>query len=578
MIRNSLEPYKSEFTAALWKTLHDTAEDPEHRFRAGMALAEYTSPDAGQWTDLDADFLAGHLLDSNPDDQPALRGYLAPIGARLVRPLEVKFRDPSARESVRQAAANALVDVARADVARLASLASEATPAQYRILFPAISGESVDADRVRTTLVSIAREQPKEEASEVGRVALGKRRAGAAISLIRLDEPEPVLDVFHFDDDPESLTQFVHRHKDRGVTPARLIACLEQASDVYERFGLILALGEFESSDLPTADREAIVTKLATWYGNDPSSAIHGACGWLLRKWALDEQVDGVNHTLLAYDATGEREWFVQKIGNSHFTFIVFPPGEFLMGSPDSEGSRGKDETLHKVQVTGPLAVCDREVTVAQWLEFDKSTDTKYGYSQDHSATPGHPTNTPDWYMAVEYCRWLTQKAGLDEADQCYDGCAGISEDQLEALRDGRTVPRNWPFHPERRGFRLPTNAEWEYIGRAGTRTTYGFGSDRQLLGHYGWFMDNSGSKAHIGSELRPNFHGLFDVHGNVWEWCHEWDTMRLDGERRLLRGGGWNNTSPYCRSANRDGGFPTERNATYGFRVVWRVGGRDSS
>src|SRR5262249_54461775 len=154
------------------------------------------------------------------------------------------------------------------------------------------------------------------------------------------------------------------------------------------------------------------------------------------------------------------------------------------------------------------------------------------------------------WAEAVRYCRWLTQKHGLSLEQQCYD-----DPKALEPGKDGQ--PRKWPFHPERPGFRLPTEAEWESACRAGTVTAYRVGSDRDLLGRYGLHLHKH---TELGGTLRPNPRGLFDVHGNVWEWCHDWYQGRLtdgtdpvgaaDGKNRTLRGGGWDRSAWHCRSA----------------------------
>ena len=255
-------------------------------------------------------------------------------------------------------------------------------------------------------------------------------------------------------------------------------------------------------------------------------------------------------------------------------TFVVYQPGEFVMGSPDTELKRG-NEPQHRVRITRPFAICDREVSVEQWLRFGAATKRNYAYSRYHSPTPKH-TVVATWYSAVEYCRWLTEQAGMSESEQCYE-----DPEKLAKGPDGH--PLNWPFHPERAGFRLPTEAEWEYACRAGTSTTYGFGSDSRLLGKYGWFVDNSGEKNHVGGELRPNLRGLFDMHGNVYEWCHDWyaeyhrgdsvdpvGPQRAQVTRRVLRGGGWNLYAWMCRSALRhDDGVPSAEYVFMGFRVA---------
>ena len=114
------------------------------------------------------------------------------------------------------------------------------------------------------------------------------------------------------------------------------------------------------------------------------------------------------------------------------------------------------------------------------------------------------------------------------------------------------------------RVYRLPTEAEWEYACRAGTTTAYSFGDDEKDLGEYAWFSDNSGNTTHGVGEKLPNGWGLFDMHGNVWEWCSD-----AEGSSRVYRGGSWSDAAGYCRSAFRYWNFPTFRFNFLGFRLA---------
>jgi formylglycine-generating enzyme required for sulfatase activity len=128
--------------------------------------------------------------------------------------------------------------------------------------------------------------------------------------------------------------------------------------------------------------------------------------------------------------------------------------------------------------------------------------------------------------------------------------------------------------------YRLPTEAEWEYACRAGTRTKYSFGDDESELGDYAWHASNSGNTTHPVGGKKPNPCGLYDMHGNVWEWCQDWHgdypsgavtdpTGPSSGSYRVLRGGSWNYFSEDCRSAYRYWYTPDYRGLNLGFRVL---------
>ena len=136
--------------------------------------------------------------------------------------------------------------------------------------------------------------------------------------------------------------------------------------------------------------------------------------------------------------------------------------------------------------------------------------------------------------------------------------------------------------------YRLPTEAEWEYACRAGTTTAYSFGNDVSQLGEYAWCLENDesastlkyGDTTHPVGELKPNAWGLFDMHGNVWEWCQDWygaydlqvvsdPTGAASGYYRVLRGGAFSLQPKIVRAANRDSDLPVNRNLTVGFRLA---------
>jgi serine/threonine protein kinase/formylglycine-generating enzyme required for sulfatase activity len=417
-----------------------------------------------------------------------------------------------------------------------------------------------------------------------------RHQASAAAALARFGEREEIFASLRITDDPESLTQFVHRCREQGVTPFELIECLGVANEsrqslsgearkIEDRvlFGLLLALGEFPLSDLPGAKRSEVVDKVADWFASDPSSTIHGATGWLLRQWGQTDVVKRVDQTPLPYDPN--REWFTLAIDASdqrfYQTYVVIQPGEYEIGSPVTEPKRISNETIHRVRLTRPVAILDREVTRAEYEASGEKTGVEH-----YSPTVDHPTAATIWYDSVRYCRWLSEKAGFAEADQAYSDPKSL--DKAEYQLDGESgFPRNWPVDLAKQGFRLPTEAEWEIAARGGMKSMYGFGGDVSMLNRYALYLIPGNNTLNVAKELRPNFRGLFDMHGNVNEWCHDWHnrysatTTQADpqggqtGTARALRGGSMASGAANCRSAYRNTNVPTYRNADIGLRLA---------
>ena len=130
------------------------------------------------------------------------------------------------------------------------------------------------------------------------------------------------------------------------------------------------------------------------------------------------------------------------------------------------------------------------------------------------------------------------------------------------------------------REYRLPTEAEWEYAFRTGSKTAYSFGDGEVELADHGWFGENTNSQTHPVGQKKPNAWGLHDMHGNVWEWCLDWygeypagattdPTGPAEGSGRVVRGGGWDGPAWGCRSADRGRDVPLIRDSDLGFRLA---------
>ena len=237
------------------------------------------------------------------------------------------------------------------------------------------------------------------------------------------------------------------------------------------------------------------------------------------------------------------------EIGSGiNLEMVYIPSGKFNMGSPEGQGDVNERPQIKDVNVSA-FYMGKYEVTQAQWQVIMGNNPSHFkGFFKSN---PQNPVEKVSWEDAQEFCKKLSQKAGKE--------------------------------------FRLPSEAEWEYACRAGTTTAYSFGDNASLLGEYAWygFVINSWSKTHPVGQKKPNPWGLYDMHGNVWEWCQDSyekyggdnDLIRKTGKAitkendnrsHLLRGGSWYFAAQYCRSAYRDSNhFARSANLNFGFRVV---------
>ena len=230
---------------------------------------------------------------------------------------------------------------------------------------------------------------------------------------------------------------------------------------------------------------------------------------------------------------------------------VLIPAGTFLMGSPNDETGRAYNEgPQHNVTIGEPFYMGIHEVTQAQWRAVMNSEP----WTGRHFMQPGdnNALSWVSWEDASKFCETLSKKTS-----------------KLVAL---------------------PTEAQWEYACRAGSKTAYCFGDAASKLGDYAWYADNTSKTGqeypHEAGQKKPNAFGLYDMHGNVWEWCQDhqhanYKKAPADGTAwvdkapaglRILRGGAWGYDPKHCRTAHRFAGISSDRYVHVGFRLVVNV------
>jgi formylglycine-generating enzyme required for sulfatase activity len=231
-----------------------------------------------------------------------------------------------------------------------------------------------------------------------------------------------------------------------------------------------------------------------------------------------------------------------QAVTNSiGMVLVPVPAGEFQMGNPDANNQ-------HRVKITNSFYLCAFEVTQRQYAKVMGRPIGTLPFFPRHYRGPNKPMRATNYNGATAFCQKLSAMPEEKEANRVY---------------------------------RLPTEAEWEYACRAGTTTTYSFGDDPSQLDAHGWYYENSGRQIHSVAQKNPNPWRLYDMHGNVDEWCCDWygdypsveilvnPTGPEEGSGRVYRGGSCWTSAKSCTSAARSSMDPASHGDTRGFRVV---------
>jgi formylglycine-generating enzyme required for sulfatase activity len=256
--------------------------------------------------------------------------------------------------------------------------------------------------------------------------------------------------------------------------------------------------------------------------------------------------------------------------------FVRIEGGTFTMGSPSYEHERSSGEVLHSVTVSS-FYMGKYQVTQAEY-------EAVMGTTPSHFKGANLPVEQVSWYDAVEYCNRLSQREGLSPAYTIDKGRSDTNnKSDYDDVRWLVTMNLN------ANGYRLPTEAEWEYACRAGTKTPFNTGNNitTNNANYDGNYPYNNNAKGIYRERTTPvgsfaaNPWGLYDMHGNVWEWCWDWygeypvsaqvdPRGAVSGADRVIRGGGFNNSAGRIRSAYRSyGGDPSDWSYSVGFRLV---------
>jgi formylglycine-generating enzyme required for sulfatase activity len=602
VIRGALAPYKDSFLEKLWAVVEAPEKGKQRqRLRAAAALAAYDAENP-RWVETSV-LVDNDLVVENPVFLSPWSAAFRPVKKRLLPRLSEIFRNrQSERTAERSFATNLLADYAADQPQVLADLVMDSDEKQFAVMYAKLKELGEDG---LPFLQSEVDKQPMPKDSEEALEALAMRQANAAVALFKMNRPEKVWPLLKHTPDPRVRSYLIHHLAPLGADVMTLVRRLGEEPDVSSRRALILCLGEFDTFEIPVAELPPLIAKLLDLYRTDPDPGLHAAAEWLLRQegWdqkeelaTIDTQLKGDEKQLQARKATDKRQWYVNTEGQ---TFVILNADKpFRMGSPEGEPDRQPTETPHQWRIGRTYAIASKVVTKAQFRHFQRANPDVEKYNIDQfSRTDDSPQVCVDWYEAVRYCNWLSQKEGIPEKQWCYEPNAqGKYAAGMKPATD----------YLRRGGYRLPTEAEWEYACRSGSQTSRYYGLSVKLLAKYAWFFDNSDNRPSPVGMKKPNDYGLFDMLGNVWQCCNNrsdyfvlgtggllpdyyvvgggglnrflnksaledrGDPSKVgDKDCRVVRGGSFQCQASDVRSAYRAGFHPALRNGSSGFRVA---------
>ena len=407
---------------------------------------------------------------------------------------------------------------------------------------------------------------------------MDRLQAETATVWMALGQDDTIWSLTRHDPDPTLRTHLIHRLSPLAVDVEDVVPTISEQQDLSVQRAMLLVVGCLAGTDEQRLNAtrprvepsQEMIRELIRICRETPDPGVHSAAEWALRRFNREADAIKVSNELVSTGILRDRQWYVTRTGH---TMVVIPgPTQFMMGTAPSADWFKEDELWHAQSIPRSFSIASRETTVGQYSQFLHENPRQRSQADGLSGLTVAAPHPATWYEAAAYCNWLSNKEGISEEHWCYIPNAAGS------YAAGMTISKNIS---DLRGYRLPTEAEWEYACRAASTTIRHFGRDPSLLGEYGVFVSASRQLPIACGEKKPNEFGLFDMHGNVAEWCQDLYHASIgesagrqplgldDGQLRVCRGGSFQDLAHRIRSAARDKAGPATRDLTIGFRVA---------
>ena len=490
----------------------------------------------------------------------SVKDNLNPLLISRIKNIEIE-------SSQRDFATGLCCEFLRSDSAQLFDLMEVSDPRNARVILAKMIPLKEEVLQFAKSL----RESKLEMAGFAKNLKFQDRQGIAAAIQISLGE-DAGFSVFSFSSDPTSKSKCQLLLGQLNVSPAIVVEKINSTADISSKSAMVVALGDLDLDSIDLESKSKWKSGFLALYANSPEAGLHGALDWLLRKrWNMGKECDLVCESLKSKTVPGNK-WLVNSMGQ---TFVILDgPMKFQIGSPLDEPLRYEAERMHERGIVRSIVVAQKEVTLNDFLALMP----QQRYIEKYSKTPDTAMICISWYDSARYCNLLTEKEfGVSE-------CVYLPNDQGLYEEGMRIVDE--PL--KKKGYRMPTEAEFEFFYRGGSMAMFNHGSDIRLTDRYSVYFANSKDQAWPVGSLRPNEFGLFDTGGNVFEWCLEayepYPNLNLLDEdafmgsqnkkimtsiSRVMRGGCFYNQIGSLRNADRNGAKPDDRSNSRGLRLV---------